>query len=227
MGVSTNFKRSIQTHPVPETITHQDTSKKNYLSIRTGAGMNVFNDGYPFNRKLPVYTLSGEYGKIFNNKYKVGIGGFYRYYEHYFRYLRNNESLVQQGREFENLKGTPVWNASNIALFIKGELLFNHFGVELLLGANLHKPAYSIDWRINEGWDFAPRDIPEPPAWQLGTFGSKFKFKQAITARLGIKYYLRSLDLSPKTNLYTGVFLNTNLGQADVTELAVGYMLLL
>lgn len=195
---------------------------QNYIAIRTGIGQNVFSDVSIFNDKKEVYTISAEYGKIYNKTLKLGIGAFYRVYEHYYDYIRGNEFLVRDGQEFASLRDNPWNNASNYGLFVKGELLLNHVGVEVQLGVNFHKPAYKIDWRINEGWDFAPREIPD--FWVFGELNSKFKAKNAIATRVGLKYYLIGTDKAPKHNIYAGAFINANLGQADFTELGVGYV---
>ncbi len=198
-----------------------DRSIYDYFSFRAGYGINALSLIY-FNNKKGVYTISGEYGKVLNNTFKLGGGFYYRMYQHYYDYIRDNESLVQDGREFDFFKEDPWRYATNLGVFIKGEFLLNHFGIDLQLGANLHKPAYRIDWRINEGWDNTPRDIPEN--WVLGEFGSKFKLKHAISSRMGIKYYLIGTSKAPKNNLFLSFHINTNLGQADFTELSLGYV---
>ncbi len=94
-----------------------------------------------------------------------------------------------------------------------------------MVGANLHKPAYDIDWRINQGWDNTPRDIPEE--WMLGEYNSKYKLKKLIATRLGLRYYLFGNDSTPIHNIFAGASINANLGQADFTEVSVGYVFLL
>lgn len=193
-----------------------------YLSLRGGIGQNVFSDVSVFNDRKEVYTVSGEYGWVLNNTLKLGIGGFYRFYEHYYDYIRNNEFVVRDGQEFDSYRTAPWNNATNIALYTKAELQLNHIGIELILGVNIHKPGYKIDWYINEGWDLAPREIPD--FWIFGSFNSKYKFKQIFTTRLGAKYYLKSTNHFTPHNLYAGIHLNTNLGQADFTEISLGYV---
>lgn len=195
-------------------------STYDYFSLRTGYGNNVL--ALVFNDKKAVYTVSAEYGKVFNNNFKLGLGLYYRFYEHYYDYIQGNYSLVQDGREFERYKEHPSWNASNIGLLLNSEFLLNHIGIDMQLGVNFHKPGYKIDWRINQGWDNTPIDISE--TWQLGEFDSKFKLKNAISSRLGLKYYLLGTHKAPAHNLYAGIHINANLGQADFTELSLGYV---
>lgn len=199
-----------------------EKSEAYYFSPRIGIGSNVLSLIY--NDKKEVYSIAFSAGKQFNRAFKVGVGFSYRYYEHYYDYIIQNESLVQDGREFEDFKEHPRWSASNVTLFVEGELLLNHIGVSFQIGANLHKPAYDIDWRINQGWDNTPREIPE--SWVLGKYNSKYKLKKYIPTRLGLRYYLFGNETYPTHNVYAGASINANLGQADFTEFSVGYVYL-
>ena len=206
----------------PTPFAKPERTRYNYLTFRKGVGQNVFNDGFPFNNKKEVYTLSAEYGKVFNKILRIGVGGFYRVYEHYYDYINDNEFLVREGQRFASLRENPWYSASNIALYTRGELLLNHIGIELMLGVNLHKPAYQVDWYLNEGWDFAPREIPD--YWVFGEFNSKYKLKEIFTTRLGLNYYLKGTDIFTQHNFVAGIHINTNLGQADFTEISLGYV---
>ncbi|MGJ8667613.1 MAG: acyloxyacyl hydrolase [Patiriisocius sp.] len=197
-----------------------ERSHYSYFSLRGGLGWNVL--ALAFNDNREVYSLSAEYGKVYNNTWKVGLGLNYRFYEHYYDYIEGNESLVQDGREFEDYKEHPVWNSSAISLALNGEVLLNHVGIAFQVGYNFHKPAYKIDWRINEGWDNTPREIPE--SWMLGEFGTKFKLKHRISSRLGAKYYFIGTEKRPLHNIFIGAHLNANLGQADFSEVGFGYV---
>lgn len=197
-------------------------TRYDYVSLRTGYGINVLGEAEVFNENKGIYTVAGEYGKVLNNTFKLGVGFYYRYYEHYYDYIKNNESLVQDGQELARLKDNPFHNACAYGLFVSGEILLNHVGIEAYVGANLHKPAYQIDWQINEGWDNTPREIP--PNWMLGELDSKYKKKKLISSRLGLKYYLIGTKKAPVHNIYAAFHINTNLGQADFTEFSLGYV---
>ncbi|SRX75887.1 acyloxyacyl hydrolase [Aequorivita antarctica] len=191
-----------------------------YFAIRGGLGQNVL--ALAFNDKKNVYTIAGEYGRVYNNTYKVGIGFYYRFYQNYYDYIEGNESLVQDGREFEYFKSDPWSYSTNFGVSLHGEIFLNHLGIDLQLGYNFHKPAYKLEWRINEGWDNTPREIPE--YWTLGELDGSYKKKHRISSRLGLKYYLIGMEQAPKNNFYIGAHLNANLGQADFTELSLGYV---
>ena len=197
-----------------------ERSRYSLYSVRAGFGVNALSEA--FNDKKPVYTFMAEYGRVYNNTWKWTAGVFYRFYQHYYDYIANEESLVQPGREFEDFTSAPGWNASNIGIMGSGEVLLNHVGIEISIGLNIHKPAYKIDWRINQGWDNTPADIPE--FWQLGEFDTKFRLKHAIASRLGLKYYLWPTKEFRPNNLYSSFHINANLGQADFTEFGIGYI---
>jgi len=200
-----------------------ENSRYNYVSFRTGFGINVLSKVHT--SKKEVYTLAGEYGRVYNNTFKIGIGFYYRFYQMYYDYIVDDESLVQDGREFDYFKENPWRYATNFGLSVNGEFLLNHIGIDLSLGFNIHKPAYAIDWRINQGWSVVPRVIPENNTnIVLGEFNTKYKVKHIISARMGLKYYLIGTHKVPKNNIFIGANINTNLGQADFTEINLGYV---
>ncbi len=157
-----------------------------YLEARFGYGQNVL--ALAFNDLRPVRTVSITWGKTHKGYLRWGIGAFYRFYQHYHDYIKGNESLVRPGQEFEGFRVNPWRYASNLGVHLNGEVLLGHFGVSTQLGVNFYKPAYGIDWRINEGWDYPPRELP--PNWVLGEYNTKYKLKKLISSRLGIRYYL-------------------------------------
>jgi len=197
-----------------------------YLEARFGYGQNVL--ALAFNDLRPVRTVSITWGKTHKGYLRWGVGAFYRFYQHYHDYILGNESLVRPGQEFEAFRDNPWRYASNFGVHLNGEVLLGHFGVSTQLGFNFYKPAYAIDWRINEGWDYPPRELP--PNWVLGEYNTKYQLKKYISSRLGIRYYLwdtRSDSTKQKhhtINPFIGAHLNANLGQADFTELSFGVL---
>ena len=197
----------------------------NYYLINFGGGINVLSES--FSDKKGVYSISGEYGKILNNTFKLGVGFYYRLYQNYYDYIKNNESLVQDGREYDNLKKNPFWNASSIGLTFNGEILLNHFGIDVQFGFNIHKPAYKIDWVINQGYGIVPKTVPEDydrRVYRLGELDSYYEIKRLISGRFGLKYYFIGTEKKSNHDFYVGTFINSNLGQADFTEISFGYI---
>lgn len=220
LGVSTDFKNFRE--PLNLEWNDEQPNERNrydFITFRSGIGQNIFS--LAFNDLQNVYTISGEYGRIYNNVLKIGVGFYYRYYSIYHNYIKNDEFLVQDGNEFDHYKEQPLWNSSNLGLSLSGEFLLNHIGINVLLGINIHKPGYKLDWRINQGYDNAPVEIPD--YWVYGEFDTKYKLKRTFSTRLGLKYYLFGTKDRPRNNFFIGMHLNANGGQADFTELSLGY----
>ena len=87
-------KQDISETEIPSTLFKRNTY--DYLMIRSGYGINVLGQADPFNDKKGVYTISGEYGKVINKTFKLGVGFYYRFYQHYYDYITNNESLTDR-----------------------------------------------------------------------------------------------------------------------------------
>ncbi len=219
-SISVSWNNPFNAPPITEETPQPEKSVYRYISVRSGLGINVL--ALAFNNKAEVYTLSGEYGWVWNKTYRFGFGAFYRFYQHYYDYIKGNESLVREGQEFESYKSNPGWYASNIGVFANMEFLLNHVGIDLQIGANLFKPSYKFDWRINEGWDYPPRELP--PNWVLGEYTTKFHLKHIISTRMGLKYYFLGTDKVKPHNFYVGAHINANLGQADFTDISFGYV---
>ncbi len=191
-----------------------------YYEIRLGLGINTLSES--INTRNSVYSTAISFGKTFNKTVKFGGGFYYIFYKNYYDYIVDEGELVVD--EYPYFMENPTLYASNYGVNISFELLLGHVGVEMNIGYNIYKPFYKVDWRLNgiywEGED------------ENGTFitlfykelDSYFKVKKAISARIGIKYYLFNNEIAPKNNFYIGAFLNTNLAQANFTELSFGYV---
>lgn len=219
IDLSPSQQQTVAGHANPDNESGQDAPQA-YLEARFGFGMGIF--ALAFNDLRPVRTVELTYGKMHQRTFKWGVGLQYRFYQHYYDYIKGNESLVQDGAEFADFRSAPGRYAANIGLHLDGELLLNHFGINAQLGVNLYKPAYNIDWRINQGWDYPPRELP--PNWVLGQYNTKFELKKHISTRLGLRYYLWSQALKPVQNIFVGAHLNANFGQADFSEISLGYV---
>ena len=119
----------------------------------------------------------------------------------------------------------PFKYSTNFGAFITSELLLGHIGFEIEIGYNFYKPFYEVEWKLNQGfyWDFETPEGTETE-YILGELDSYYKLKKSISARLGLKYYLINNQKSPKSNLFVACHINANLGQADFTEISLGYV---
>ena len=178
---------------------------------------------YNFNDRKGVFTIAPSYGFIYNNTFKIGVGFFYRFYQHYYQYIKNNEEIVAD--HYTHFQNNPIKYSSCLGLFISGELLLGHIGMELDLGYNLYKPFYEVDWKINGFyWDFIDENGIVETRFVEKELSTYYQLKKAILFRIGLKYYLINTVKYPKSNISIGVNINTNYGQADFTELSFGYV---
>ncbi|MBT8277974.1 MAG: acyloxyacyl hydrolase [Bacteroidia bacterium] len=216
-----SFSAVIDTQP--EAIKSFEKTKKKksvqtYFSGRFGYGENVLSE--IFNEKKPVYTMAFSAGRIYNKTFKFGGGFYYRFYQHYYDYIKNEEDLVIQ--EYPIFLENPTGYASNYGLFATAELLLGHVGFEFSLGFNIHKPFYPIDWKLNEGFDYV-----NPMGETIDVLGELdwyYEIKRSISSRLGLNFYLINTNKSPKHNVALGLHINGNLGQADFTDLSLIYV---
>ena len=187
-----------------------------FYAANVGIGQNTLSDY--FNTKKEIYTASLSVGKLFKNRVKLSIGAHYHFYEHYHDYIVNDETLVRT--QEKHLKEYPVLNASSFGLFGGGEILLGRFGMEMRLGLTIAKPFYKIDWKLNEGYTYFSNgeEVIVP-----GELNSYFKVKHRVYGRMGLKYYVIPSIKEKKHTIYIGAFINSNLGQADFSEFAIGY----
>lgn len=177
-----------------------DRTLQYYYSIRTGIGQQTFLETENYNTKKEVYVMSVSAGKVYNKVLKVGVGFTYRFYEHYYDYIKENETTGYIDH--------PYKNATSFNVFIGAELLLSHIGLEWHMGYNLHKPFYKEHWRLAKKAE---------PSWY-------YNIKKAFPGRLGLKLYALNTNKAPKHNFFVGATINSNLGQADFNELSIGYV---
>jgi len=194
------------------------SKSQTYMAFRLGLGQNVLSE--KFNTKKEVFTVSASAGKILNNTFKFGGGFYYRFYEHYYDYIKNNEALIEE--QFPHFKDNPYGYATSFGIFASSELLIDHIGFEFDLGLNIHKPFYKIDWQLNQGFTY--ENANGETIEVLGELDWYYEIKRTISARMGLKYYLWTTNKAPKHNIFLGAHINANLGQADFTELSCGYV---
>jgi hypothetical protein len=219
-SLAASISAKLKKHKEPINFKKPEFSSKSqtYFSSRIGIGQNVLSE--KFNTKKEVYSISASAGKIINNTFKFGGGFYYRFYEHYYDYIKNNEALVEE--QYPHFADNPYGYATNFGLFATSELLIDHFGFEFDLGLNVFKPFYKIDWKLNQGYSYQNADGETIEI--LGELDWYYEIKRTVSARMGLKYYLWSTNKAPKRNIFIGVHINANLGQADFTELSLGYV---
>ncbi len=206
----------------PQSLEQDEISKKQskvktsqtYISIRGGIGQNVLSR--VFNDKKEVYSTAFSIGKIVNRNLKFGVGMYYRFYEHYYDHIVQGEQLIEEQVPF--FRDNPFRYATNFGFSASAELFVGHFGIEFDMGINIHKPFYKIDWQLSQGFFFNGEYT------KLGELGSYYKIKRTVSSRLGLKYYIFDTYKLYKNNFFIGAHINANLGQADFSELSLGYV---
>ncbi len=189
-------------------------TSETYFSGRIGIGQNVLSRIY--NDKKEVYSVALSAGKIINRTFKFGAGFYYRFYEQYYDHIKENGELISE--QVPNFRENPYHYATNLGVFVSTELLMGHLGVEIDLGVNIYKPFYKIDWQLSQGYFFNGEYV------RFGELDSYYQIKRTISSKLGIKYYLFNTSKSPKSNIFLGASINANLGQADFSDLSLGYV---
>ncbi len=193
-----------------------DPSKYRFISFRTGIGVNTFST-LVANDQLPVYAFSAGYGFVKNETFKFEFGAYYRFYQQYHDFIKSDDALVAE--RFSFFKEKPVLSASNYGIFAGAGLLLGHVGADLQIGLNIHKPFYQVDWLINEG-----EGIYQSSFHRLGELDWYYEIKRTVMSRMGLTAYLINTKKNPKHNLFLSAHLNANLGQADFSELSLGYV---
>ena len=197
-------------------------SSNYYFDFRFGLGVSVLSE--EFNDRNGVYSVSGGFGKTFNNTFKLGLGFHYRVYGNYYKYIEDEGELVVD--EYPHFMDDPIKYASNYGAFINFEILLGHIGLEAVIGYNFYKPFYELDYQLQQGfnWEFFEDDGSSEFVYIYGELGSSYELKNAIYARAGLKYYIINNEKKPKNNFYIGAHINSNLGEADFSELSFGYI---
>lgn len=209
-GVKYDFQKN-NISPKEKTST---SSHHNFWTItpRYGYGLNTMSIEH--NNVKPVHVLALEFAKTYKQSYKIGFGAYYRFYQHYYDYINDRGEIAVN--EHSELLNSPALSASNFGINGSFEIFLNHFGAFFDLGINLYKPAYVVDWKLHQlvfnGYEFVPKDLD-----------SYYSLKKIISTRLGLKYYLFKPQENPLHNLFISASINANLGQADFSEISLGY----
>ena len=96
--------------------------------------------------------------------------------------------------------------SSSIAMVVGHEFLFGRWGLLTTAGLYLYNPFYKDRLDSNE----------------IDSF--KSELKSYIPARLGIQYHIKNTNFTDHKNLFVGVYIKTNFGQADFLESGIGWV---
>jgi len=206
-----NTKRESNTNSQEEI--KRKKNKQYYFSLRSGIGQNVLSEA--FNDKKEVYSFAMSGGKVINKIFKLGLGIYGRYYEHYNDYIEEEGEFVAEQYPF--FAEAPTLYASNFGVYVSSEIFMGHVGAEFDIGFNIFKPFYKVDWQLSQGYTYNGRYYPKELDWY-------YEVKRTVSSRLSVKYYIKNTYKPWNHNLFMSASMNANLGQADFSELSIGYV---
>lgn len=176
-------------------------TKHYFLQTRVGLGWHELGGTWQpiggADYRVHTFSLSG--GVLFKQQFKLMFGINYRFYQSFYKYLLNND--------IPGLGEKPMFDASNINIFVGTELLIGHVGMDIEAGFNIYKPFYDA---LNDRWEFNQ--------------GFKFFRNKYISTRIGLKYYIINTNRLPRHNVFLGSHINANFGKADFMDVSVGYV---
>jgi hypothetical protein len=165
--------------------------------LRIALGMNETGSSTgPVNGPThPIYLVAvyGAYYLTPVNKLSLGVEGWYN--KGVYDFIISQEFYSEKQR-MKSCSG---------AILVGHEFLMGHWSLVTTGGIYLYNPFYSDRLEQNEITSF------------------KSKLKSIIPARIGMQYYWKNTFNREYRNLFFGVYIKTNFGQADFLETGMGY----
>lgn len=205
-------------NPIEKVLSKKDIkkSKQTFFSVQTGIGEHALYRFYNYRRS--VHSLDFMYGKIYNKTHKIGLGLYMRHYTNNYKYIKEGNNLVSQ--EYASLQKNPFLNASSLGIALNYEFLMQHISMETELGLTLYRPFFPTEFRLDVTLINKQTGLYENGKAE----GTTYTLKRFVSGKLGLKYYLFNTYKAPKNNLYVGGHIVSRLGQADYSELTLGYI---
>lgn len=169
-------------------------SKKIQFNMRFALGINRFGSevGPSNGPYYPIYLTSLYLDKRVSGINKIQFGMDAYYNSGYREFLES-----QQPTELE----ANFVNSSVISIWIGNELLIGRAGIILQVGYNLYNPFLKYFIKQDESAD---------------------QLKAYIPGRFGVQYYLKDHFHGARTNGFIGLYVKSNMGQADFLEFSIG-----
>jgi len=171
--------------------------KNIHFNMRLGLGLNEQggSTGPPDGPEYPVYIASFFITKNISlvNKLQLGMEGWYNTGVH--DYITSQDFYDDN----EKAKSTAV------VLFLGHEFLMGHFSLLTQGGIYLYNPFYRDKIKTIEDASLM------------------MKLKTVFPARIGYQYYLYDATVKHRHNFFAGIYIKTNLGQADFLDMGIGY----
>jgi hypothetical protein len=174
-----------------------DYSNKILFNIRLGFGANELGGSlHPTGgAKYPIYTGSLYLSKRYSRKNNVQLGVHINYHTGFYDFIIRQE-LYNSNQRLRAFTGQ---------LFLGHEFVIGHFGLITQLGIYFYNPFFKKLQEI-----------------QNDTAGFNSWIKRYNSNKLGVNYYFMNPMKTTKNNVYIGLYLKSNFGQADFAEMSVG-----
>ena len=116
-------------------------------------------------------------------------------------YYNSGYRLYLESQQPSELEANFV-NSSVISIWIGNEFLIGRLGLILQVGYNLYNPFLKYFVELDESISSAKAYIP---------------------GRFGVQYYLKDHFHGARSNAFIGIYVKSNMGQADFLEFSLGY----
>jgi hypothetical protein len=174
--------------------TPEPSSDTYFLQLRAGEGIHA--------RGSPFKPPGGPKFDVYSGAVSGGI-------------IFNKHVKVRAGftyRDYCNLMNYEVqpyntWQSSNIFFSLGCEFLVGHIGMDVEGGINIYKPFYRTFYQDYEG----------------STASLMYVMKSIFPLRLGLNYYFINPYKNTRCNIFIGADIDANFGQAEFSELSMGY----
>lgn len=172
-------------------------NEKIQFNFRVALGVNEQGSSTaPVNGpKYPIYLSSVYLSKMFSPVNKVTGGIEVWYNKGVYDYIVSQDFYDHNRKQ----------KSYAAALMLGHEFLFGHWALLTNGGIYLYNPFYREKLSRGE------------------KSGVKDKLKTWIPARIGANWYLKDATTSPSSNFFVGLYIKTNMGQADFLESGFGY----
>ncbi|HEX5001092.1 MAG TPA: acyloxyacyl hydrolase [Bacteroidia bacterium] len=196
VGLGFRYRFSEKTDTVASPVVLAATDTKPHLNIRFSVGFNEQGDSQgPVNGpKYPIFLASTFASKKVSpvNKLKAGIEVWYN--SGVYDYIVSQEFYDTH----EHRKSFAV------AAMFGHEFLLGHWGVVTDAGLYLYNKFYQDKFKETEETNF------------------RQKLKTYVPGRIGFQYYLNDAITKRGSNAYVGIYIKSNMGQADFLESGFG-----
>lgn len=172
-----------------------ERSKAHFFQVKAGIGLHEFGgtNGPVNGPKYGVYSLAFYRNIQYNHRNRLKLGLNLRQYNSYSTYIVNHPDLKESI--------TPY----SVSFALGHEFLFGHIGLDVDGLLHLYKPFYRVYFD------------------EFGPDGKIiFLIHRWLGARIGLNAYLLPPSQNPKNNIFMGIHLNTNNGEADFSSITIG-----